>query len=308
MQPTPTRREVRVVLFVLLGAILLATVGNLCRKSTTLREVVATIRPTDPYDGTDPGALRDDNFLQMKFAWCPPGTFTMGSPKTEAGRSRVDLKEDQVNVALTAGFWIGVHEVTQSQWATVADSEPWQKREYIAEGPNYPVTYVDWREATRFCELLSEREHKAGRLPANWNYRLPTEAEWEYACRAGGQSRYSFGDDETALPDYEWYADTPRPSDLLHALEVGLKRPNRWGIYDMQGNVQEWCRDLAIHRLPGGIDPFVNVDRDGVLRVVRGGTWSAKAHWCRCAKRSRNSYYSIDDSIGFRVIIERGRE
>src|SRR5213075_1862730 len=123
---------------------------------------------------------------------------------------------------------------------------------------------VSWRSAVEFCRLLTEQERKAGRLPPGWEYRLPTEAQWEYACRAGTQTTYSFGDDESRLADFAWYMEN---SHLTH--EVGQKLPNAWGLHDMHGNVCEWCSDWYQDLLGGRTDPEAN-DRPS-FRVDRGG-------------------------------------
>ena len=115
----------------------------------------------------------------------------MGSPKSEIGPAGT---EHQVPVTLTHGYWLGRYEVTQLEWQTLMHTTPWQGKENVKEGDNYPVTFVSWDEANKFCEKLTETERRAGRLPAGWKYMLPTEAQWEYACRAGTTTRYSFGD------------------------------------------------------------------------------------------------------------------
>ncbi len=126
--------------------------------------------PPPSFDGTKAGQVRDDNGLKMKLVWCPPGEFAMGSPKEE---KRHFDDETQVHVTLTQGFWLGQHEVTQSEWRRVMQSAPWNGEDYVKEGDNYPATYVSWADAIGFCRKLSEQEHNAGRLPSGWDLRSP---------------------------------------------------------------------------------------------------------------------------------------
>ncbi len=152
--------------------------------------------------GEKAGQVRDDNGLKMKLVWCPPGKFTMGSPLTESDR-RDD--EAQVEVTLTKGFWLGRCEVSQSEWKQAMGIEPWVgKGRAIIEGDDFPATFVSWDDATAFCRKLTEQERKAGRLSEDWEFALPTEAQWEWACRAGTDTKFSFGDDESKLGDYAW--------------------------------------------------------------------------------------------------------
>jgi len=150
--------------------------------------------------------VRDDNGLGTKLVWIPPGEITVGSPKDEKGRTS---SENQVQLKLTKGYWLGQHEVTQSEWQRVMQTTPWNRngffKKYVKEGDDYPATCVRWYDAIKFCEKLTETERDTGRLPAGWKYTLPTEAQWEYACRAGTKSRFSFGDDESDLVEYAWF-------------------------------------------------------------------------------------------------------
>ncbi len=154
------------------------------------------------FEGSKAGQTGDDNSLKTKLVWIPSGDFTMGSPKDEKDRSD---DENQVQVTLSKGFWLGQHELTQAEWQRVMQTTPWSGKEHVKEGDDYPATYVSWDDAMKFCEKLTEQEHAAGRLPSDWRYTLPTEAQWEYACRAGTKSRFSFGDDESDLSDYTWW-------------------------------------------------------------------------------------------------------
>ncbi|HEY3967842.1 MAG TPA: formylglycine-generating enzyme family protein, partial [Planctomycetaceae bacterium] len=200
------------------------------------------------------GQVRNDNDLKMKLVWCPPGEFVMGTPKSEKQRRE---GEDQVGVTLTTGFWLGKYEVTQSEWKQVMQTEPFKGRALAKEGADYPATLVSWDDATEFCRKLTVRERQAGRLPDAWEYTLPTEAQWEYACRARSVTRFSFGDDASKLGEYEWFFKNTFDAGENYPHQVGQKKPNPWGLHDMHGNVWEWCRDVCFWKRPGGRDPEV---------------------------------------------------
>ena len=155
---------------------------------------------------------------------------------------------------------------------------------------------VSWDDATEFCKKLTALEHKRGKLPANQTYRLPTEAEWEYACRAGTTTAYSFGDKQSSLGDYAWYDDNS--DHKLH--EVATKKPNPWGLFDMHGNVYEWCEDWYEDSLSGGNDP--KGPSAGSYRVLRGGSWSHGASDCRSALRYNFRPTDRDYFYGFRIV------
>jgi hypothetical protein len=177
----------------------------------------------------------------VKLAWIAPGTFTMGSPAGEVDR---DPDEGpQTLVTLTRGFFMGRYEVTQGEYLAVMGNNPsiFSTNNGFAEDPSRPVESVSWDNATAYCAALTQRERLAGRIGTNAVYRLPTEAEWEYACRGWTSTRFSYGDDigYTNLTNYAWYHDNC--GGRTHP--VGQKLPNLWGLYDMHGNVWEWCQD-----------------------------------------------------------------
>ncbi len=251
------------------------------------------------YGGTTTGQVRKNNGLNTPLAWIPPGGFTMGSAKDEKDRAE---DENQVQVTLTKGFWLGQHEVTQAEWQRLMETTPWSGKEYVKEGDDYPATNVSWDDATKFCEKLTEMERSAGRLPEGWKYTLPTEAQWEYACRAGTKSRFSFGDDESDLSDYAWWGGivgNGNAKNEQYAHLVGQKRANPWGLFDMHGNVYEWCRDWYAEKLAGGTDP--QGPSEGSDRVGRGGGWNRAARGCRSAYRIEYPPGGRSDFVGFRV-------
>lgn len=178
-------------------------------------------RVTVPRPATPPG-----------FKWVPAGRFTMGSPVSEA--DRVEDEGPQTIVTLSRGFFMGVHEVTQAEFEHVTGRNP----STFSGDPNRPVETVSWLEAQNYCAALTSMERLAGTLPMGWEYRLPTEVEWEYAARAGRTSRFSFGDDPgyVKLEEYAWFGANSGGSP--HA--VGSRKPNGWGFCDMSGNVWEW--------------------------------------------------------------------
>lgn len=255
--------------------------------------------------GNEPGQVRDDNGLKMKLVWCPPGNFTMGSPASEQHR---DDDENQVSVTLTNGFWLGKYEVTQRQWKQVMRTSPWTEngkaRENVKEGADYPATYVSWKDAIEFLDVLTQQERAAGRLPEGEKFTLPTEAQWEYACRAGAKvaTPYSFGSDESALSEYAWWGGLNgdgNAKDEPYAHRVGQKKPNAWGLHDIHGNVWEWCLDAYAEQLPGGTDPIITAGDSG--SVQRGGSWFGVHLYCRTALRFRRSSDFRFSYLGFRV-------
>lgn len=230
------------------------------------------------------------NSIGMKFVLISPGEFTMGSPASEVGRYG---EETQHNVTLTGPISIGIHEVTQSQYEQVAGSNP---SEY--KGADNPVETVTWDNAVEFCEKLSKlpAERAAGRV-----YRLPTEAEWEYACRAGTTTAYSFGNNKSQLGEYAWFVKNRDRERRTHA--VGTKLANPWGLYDMHGNVWEWCLDLyGPYASEAASNP--QGPTTGSKCVRRGGCWDYDAASCRSADRRAGNWMSnVSNYNGFRVVL-----
>jgi len=229
-----------------------------------------------------------------RYAYIPPGIFKMGSPASE--QDRVDNEGPQTVVTLTKGFWMGKYEVTQAEYLAVMEGNP----SSFTGNLNRPVEHVTWYEATNYCAALTAQERSAGRLPAGWAYRLPTEAEWEYAARAGTTTRFSYGDDPgyAQLANYAWYWD----NSGFQTHPVGQKQPNPWGLNDMYGNVWEWCWD-RFGTYPGGSVTDPTGSGSGSDRVLRGGGWGNVGQYCRSADRSRSTPDYRSNGIGFRAVL-----
>ena len=228
------------------------------------------------------------------FVWIPAGRFTMGSPANEQDRHADE--GPQMIVTLTRGFFMGSREVTQGEYQVVVGGNP----SFFTGDLNLPVEQVSWIDATDYSGRLTEQERTAGRLPLGWVYRLPTEAEWEYAARAGTTTRFSFGDDlgYGLLGQYAWYGDNS--GNTIHA--VAGKRPNRWGLYDMNGNVWEWCSDWH-GNYPGGTVKDPHGAATGEERIIRGCSWDNGAANCRSAGRNSVGPDSRINDVGFRAVL-----
>jgi formylglycine-generating enzyme required for sulfatase activity len=235
------------------------------------------------------------NSIGMKLVLIPRGTFMMGSLESEQGRKQ---DETQHEVTISKDYYLGVHEVTQAQYEKVIGKNPSHFQGAIVgnENADLPVENVSWHDAVEFCKKLSDlpEEKKAGRV-----YRLPTEAQWEYACRAGSKTAYSFDDEEGLLPEHGWF--DRNSSGRTHT--VGLLEPNAWGLYDMHGNVWEWCSD-GYEKYPKGAVSDPTGPKEGSRRALRGGSWDFQAAYCRSGLRLGNgpSYRGIND-YGFRVAL-----
>lgn len=242
----------------------------------------------------------------VKLCWCPAGTFTMGSPADEPERRP---GEDRVEVTFARGFWVGKYQVTQGQWAAVVGAFP--RKQPPGEGADFPVVEVNYAEAEAFCEKLTATGRKSGALPKDWAFRLPTEAQWEYACRAGTKTATAFGDtlsSKQANFKGKPYNGAEGGPSRNKAAKVGSYPANAWGVHDMHGNVFEWCRDWYHDKHPGGTDPDLSAEkgtknRDGTYsRSRRGGAWGDDRWPCRSAFRARYEPERTSDHIGFRVV------
>jgi len=238
------------------------------------------------------------NSVGMDFVRIQAGKFVMGSAEHEHDR-RPD--ERRIEVTLKHSYLLGRCEVTREQFVEVLGEhcKPWDAQPFVRAGSHYPATYVSHQLASAFCRILTEREHLAKVLPDSEVYRLPTEAEWEYACRAGSQAAYSFGEDSSKLDEYAWFGIDRTVLEQAFVRPVGKKKANGWGLSDMYGNVSEWCLDVYNDVLPGGEDPLVTTD--GPFRVFRGGNWRCRPAQCRSASRDRYGPGFSSAAIGFRV-------
>jgi len=241
-----------------------------------------------------PNLPKDTKKLEMVLI--KPGSFTMGSSEAEHGRRSSERPWPPHKVTITKPFYMGKYEVTQAQWDTLMR----KNRSYFRGKPNNPVEKVTWRACQKFIKRLNALGQGV--------FRLPTEAEWEYACRAGTETQYSFGDSPENADEYMWWKGNNEPNETK---EVGLKMPNPWGLHDMHGNVQEWCSDRwkRAHERGPQMDPkgpssgstffflFTN-------RVFRGGAFGSSAQDCRSSWRSREQSIDFHYSLGFRLVRE----
>ncbi len=251
----------------------------------------------DKLIGKEAGQSRRDNGLKMVVVWCPPG--------------RVVPDGESQGLEMSAGFWIGRHEVTQREFYEIMGTAPWlDMPRVVTDDDNIAATHICWNDAREFCRKLTETDRRAARLPATWEYTLPTEELWEYACGAGSTTLFCFGDDDKVLGEYAWFS--PRRQSTLpgyvrrfgeYPLSIGQKKPNAWKIYDMHGNVWEWCRDGYADVQPRGRDP--ESPANDVGHVIRGGSWWNGAMECRSARRDRQAPDHTDFTLGFRVALVR---
>lgn len=219
----------------------------------------------------------------MELVWCPPGSFMMGSPASEAER---DDDEVQHSVTLTKGFWLGKYEVTQRQWESVMGTNPSR-----FQSPDRPVEQVSWEDCQVFIRTIREAS-------PDLNVRLPTEAEWEYACRAGTESAYS---GSGVLGDMGWYDDISQGETHV----VGQRQANAWGLHDMHGNVWEWCSDVLDSYPEDSVQDPVG-PKSGACRVNRGGSWGTLARSCRSADRNWDLPSDRSSYLGFRLCCSAG--
>ncbi|PZV14527.1 MAG: hypothetical protein DCF20_12840 [Pseudanabaena sp.] len=243
--------------------------------------------PSDPIKRGDK-AFRDDlgNGIYMEMVRIESGKFALGSPPNEIGRRDNESPISEVNVP---AFYIAKFAVTQEQWVAIMGSNPAMFRENLQA----PVENISWLETQDFCRKLATRSQHL--------YRLPSESEWEYACRAGTNTAYHFGDSPSQLADYAWFSDNANK----RSHPVGQKVPNPWGLYEMHGGIWEWCEDVWHDNLNGAPADGSAWISDGYAsrRVRKGGSWSNEARLCRSASREWHWQSDRYNDIGFRVVI-----
>ncbi|MEM7600147.1 MAG: SUMF1/EgtB/PvdO family nonheme iron enzyme [Verrucomicrobiota bacterium] len=261
------------------------------------QEATQTATPWSDFEGKKAGESR--RIAGIDFVWCPPGQFLMGSHPAEEGRSDSEM---QHRVDLTSGFWIATTECTQGDWERLGGNNPSNFRDSLN-----PVDTVSWELVSGWLLNMNQSFPQ----PGGWTWRLPTEAEWEYACRAGAQSTYGFGNDSNELYLYGNSAMLPLRTfgevsrdDRVQGRTAKVKSyaGNRWGIFDMHGNVAEWCLDWYVpHEIYDARDP--TGPSAGILKVVKGGGWRSEAENCRSASRGDLAPGDRADAVGFRPVL-----
>ncbi len=262
-----------------------ATLSGIVAARSELRLNAVLERPRTP----EAGRATTLPELDLELEFVAAGTFLMGSPEGEAHRNSEEGPQTQVT--LTQGYWLGKTEVTQRQYELLMGTNP---SKFTEAGKDAPVENVSWTDALEFCRRVTDRERTAGRLPAGYSYTLPSEAQWEYACRAGTTTPYA-----GELSGLAWF--DKEGGKTTHP--VAQKAPNAWGLHDMHGNVWEWCLDLYADRLPGGSVTDYNGPATGSRHVYRGGGWDSDAKECRSAIRVKGSADDREDNVGFRLAL-----
>lgn len=245
------------------------------------RQLTVTLKPGD---------------VKMTFCYIPPGTFTMGSQKSDPDRAADETPAHEVKI--TKGFWLGKHEVSQAQWKAVMETNPLAERHASEE--THPVTYVSWKD----CQAFVEKLNRMGET----EFRLPTEAEWEYACRAGTKTRFFWGDETANVDSFAWIPGNS--GGRLQTHPWGMKLPNPWGLHDTVGSVGEWCQD-RYERYPAAPQTDPQGPSEGDARLYRGRYFTAQissdpragVEYCRSAARAHSGEESRLRFVGLRVLL-----
>ncbi len=284
----------------------------LARQNTPAKDVAAQLELPQEADGQAEARSADviaadfTNSIGSEMLCLPAGTFTMGSPPDEEGREPFEAKETQHEVHLTEYVWLAKTPVTQKQWnkvmgTTVTDqANKGGTGELTGVGDDHPIYFVSWEEALGFCDALTVSERKAGRLNEDQAYTLPTEAQWEYGCRAGTIGPFANED----LESLGWHSENS--GETTHS--VGEKAPNFWGLQDMHGNVWEWCADRYQPDLGTNTVTNPTGPETGNARVVRGGSWNGSAHFGRSGCRYRHDPDYRGSSLGFRLVLAKSNQ
>jgi formylglycine-generating enzyme required for sulfatase activity len=241
--------------------------------------------------------------VSLEMIWVEPGTFTMGSPASESGHD--PSEEIQRNITITKGLYLGKHEVTQAQYEAVMAGNPYGLSSTPSQfvGPNKPVEMVSWNDFQFFLFRLNQQQ--SSNIPAGWAYVLPTEAEWEYACRAGTTTAYSWGSDiNSSRANYNWDGGGSSGNDYIQTRYVGQYASNPWGFYDMHGNVFEMVSNWrGGNLLTDLVDP--QGPESGVYRLQKGGSWYSDSHELRSANQNDNLPNRRSEALGFRLAFKR---
>ena len=266
--------------------------------------VVGCTQPATPPQPGNERLVLTVGDVEYAFRWCPPGTFMMGSPEDEQPGRR--NWERQHQVTLSHGFWMLETPVTQEMWESVMGSNP----SGISRGNKYPVNNVTWYECQEFVQKLNDILAGTPCAPEGFKFSLPTEAQWEYACRAGTTTAYYFGDTLTLQQANfgAFHTLTPQQANFGMSVdglsEVGKYPANAWGLFDMHGNVWEWCLDWHGDYPSGAVTDPTGAPH-GTDRVRRGGSWDGNAADCRSAYRSRDTPSTRGTYLGFRLALVR---
>ena len=245
-------------------------------------------------------SLREMNWKDLadEWVWVEPGSFLMGSPDSESGREPDESPQHQVGIS--NGFYMGKYSVTKGQWESVMGVRGREDLSKTSLSDTSPAVFISWNDVQEFL-------HRINQIDERINYRLPSEAEWEYTCRAGTDTMWSFGEDRHALGDYAWYIDSESPVEDQNACEVGVKKPNPWGLHDMHGNVWEWCNDVYdydYYSISPSKDPAGPKSEPTSPRVARGGYFRYFTRHSRSASRNARNPDDRHRVIGARLIKE----
>ncbi len=288
---------------VLMVVLVLLAVQMGCRPGTV--EVLEVDHPGEPGDivpGEETTVMLPGDVPLMMIR-IPAGTYMRGAYPGEKGASSNEYPQHQVT--LMQDFYLGKYVVTKRQWEAVMGTTPWRERKGVLDDPDSPAVCVTWHDAQDFITTLNAHIKDTGQGSAR--FRLPTEAEWEYACRAGTTTRFHWGEDldYTQIGDYAWYSVNAWDVGNGYAHVVGLKRPNDWGLYDMSGNVWEWCQD-RYGRYPSGSVTDPTGPWFGSERVFRFGSCLNTAWHCRSASRYGRAPGYSEFNLGFRLALCAG--
>ena len=270
------------------GGVLMSQVMELSEATLTHVEDQSPVSETIP--------VREWRDLAEEWVWIAPGEFVMGSPDSEPGRDTDESPPHEVTIS--NGYCLGKYPISRGQWEEIMETAPWQGRTRAPSSPTLPATFISWNDVRGFVARLNDSG-------GDWRYRLPSEAEWEYACRAGTNTMWSFGDNRHALGDYAWYFDSE--ADVLDQTprEIGTKLPNPWGLHDMHGNVWEWCHDIygeSNYAESPVVDPQGPDGSPGSPRVIRGGYFRYFTRHSRSASRNTRRSDDRQRALGVRLV------